>query len=172
MCATIGLLDQPHQPMTASLEEICNFLQVRNPAHQGNCIATAGQPTEKQFSLIKESGYQVVINLAPSTSTNAIANEAAIVESLGMHYIHIPIVWDSPALEDVERFFDAMNANANRFVFIHCAKNMRVSAFVYLYQRICKRVSNRDAKADLQKIWIPDEIWQTFIQSVLAHYHC
>ena len=39
------------------LKSIYNFLQI------SNLIATSGQPKEEQFSAIKNSGYQVLINL-------------------------------------------------------------------------------------------------------------
>ncbi len=46
--------------------------------------------------------------------------------------------------------------------------NMRVSAFVYLYQRMQKQISDEQAKLDLVKIWTPNETWQTFIQAAIA----
>jgi hypothetical protein len=55
-------------------------------------IATAGQPTVEQFPAIQAAGYDVVINLALPESANAIPEEGAIVEKLGLQYIHIPVV--------------------------------------------------------------------------------
>jgi protein tyrosine phosphatase (PTP) superfamily phosphohydrolase (DUF442 family) len=150
--------------MLEPLESIYNFLPISDR------LATAGQPTEEQFAAIKEAGYQVVINLALPSSTNAIAQEQTIVEALGMRYIHIPVLWENPTLTDVEQFFDVMNANSHNSVFVHCAMNMRVSAFMYLYQRIHNHVSDQSAKAELEKIWTPNETWQTFIQRAIAHF--
>ena len=67
-----------------------------------------------------------------------------------------------------------MNAHADRKIFVHCAANMRVSAFMYLYRQIedtrsvqlCPRVDRATAKLDLVKIWLPNEIWQNFIDRV------
>jgi protein tyrosine phosphatase (PTP) superfamily phosphohydrolase (DUF442 family) len=150
--------------MFEPLESICNFLPLSDR------LATAGQPTEEQFAAIKAAGYQVVVNLALPSSTNAIAHEQNIVEALGMRYIHIPVVWENPTLTDVEQFFDVMNANIHNSVFVHCAMNMRVSAFMYLYQRIHNHVSEQNAKAELEKIWTPNETWQTLIQRAMAHF--
>jgi hypothetical protein len=47
---------------------------------------------------------------------------------------------------------------------------MRVSAFVYLYRRICCNVSEEDAKKDLLKIWSPTGVWQTFIDEAFETY--
>lgn len=146
------------------IEHIYNYLKL------SDSLATAGQPTEAQLSLIKESGYQVVVNLALPESPNALPHEQAIVESLGMQYIHIPVVWENPTLENVDRFFSVMEAIANQPVFIHCAANMRVSAFMYLYYRIHEGMSDEQAKRDLHRIWTPNDTWQEFIKQVIEHY--
>jgi protein tyrosine phosphatase (PTP) superfamily phosphohydrolase (DUF442 family) len=147
--------------MSESLQSIFNFLPINGQ------IATAGQPTVEQFRDIHEAGYQLVVNLALLTSTNAIENEQSIVESLGMQYIHIPVEWENPTLQDFENFLSAMNASADKPVFVHCAMNMRVSAFMYLYQRIHQQISDEQAKVNLEKIWLPNETWQRFMQMVL-----
>ncbi|HEY9729522.1 MAG TPA: protein tyrosine phosphatase family protein, partial [Chroococcales cyanobacterium] len=75
-----------------------------------------------------------------------------------------------PTLEDISRFFSVMDANQDKPVFVHCAANMRVSAFIYLYRLIRDRISEEQAKQDLHQIWTPNETWQTFIQQVIQHY--
>jgi uncharacterized protein (TIGR01244 family) len=146
------------------IEDIYNFLKL------SDSVATSGQPTEAQFAAIKASGYQVVVNLALTSSSNALPNEQEIVESLGMEYVHIPVVWENPTLDDVARFFNIVEANADKPVFVHCAANMRVSAFMYLYRRIHETMSEEQIKGDLHQIWIPNENWQNFIQQAIEHY--
>jgi protein tyrosine phosphatase (PTP) superfamily phosphohydrolase (DUF442 family) len=79
------------------IAEIYNFLQISDG------IATSGQPTAEQFASIKQAGYELVINLALPTSSNALPNEKEIVESQGMQYVHIPVIWENPTLEDVNK---------------------------------------------------------------------
>ncbi len=146
------------------IEEIYNFLKL------SDSVATSGQPTEAQFAAIKASGYQVVVNLALTSSPNALPNEKEIVESLGMEYVHIPVVWENPTLDDLARFFNIVEANADKSIFVHCAANMRVSAFMYLYRLIREQISNEQATQDLHQIWIPNENWQNFIQQAIEHY--
>lgn len=146
------------------LEEIYNFLQL------SDSIATAGQPNVEQFAAIKQAGYDVVVNLALPTSTNAIPNEREVVESQGMEYIHIPVVWENPTIEDANRFFQVIQANIDRKIFVHCAMNMRVSAFMYLYRCIHEQIDDEVAKQDLHKIWVPSQLWQTFIENVQSSY--
>ena len=144
------------------IEDIYNFLKL------SDAIATSGQPTQEQFQAIKGAGYQVIVNLALPESPNALKDEKQIVESQGMQYIHIPVVWEKPTLENVTEFFSVMEAIADKQVFVHCAANMRVSAFMYLYRCLHQDISDEDAKKDLQKIWIPNEIWQNFIEQVIS----
>jgi protein tyrosine phosphatase (PTP) superfamily phosphohydrolase (DUF442 family) len=145
-----------------ALEPIHNYIQISEK------IATAGQPTESQFADIRNAGYEVVVNLAMPNSTNAIAHEQDLVEAQGMEYIYMPVVWEEPKLEDIDRFFSTLEQNSDRPVFVHCALNMRVSAFVYLYRLVKQQTSDEIAKADMNRIWEPNEIWQAFIDRVIA----
>lgn len=146
------------------IESIYNFFKV-SPK-----VATAGQPTEAQLGLIKEAGYQVIVNLALPESPKALPNEQALVENLGMEYVQIPVVWENPTLEDISQFFSVMEANANKSVFVHCAANMRVSSFIYLYRLLHEGVDGETAKNDLHKIWVPNQKWQAFIEQVIDRY--
>lgn len=109
-----------------------------------------------------------MVNLALPDSPNAVSNEKEIIEARGMKYIHIPVIWDNPTLENVHSFFEAMKANQDKKVFVHCAANKRVSAFVYLYRRVCLGASDEVAKPDLNKLWEPSSIWQKLINQVLS----
>ncbi|MEP0915935.1 protein tyrosine phosphatase family protein [Leptolyngbya sp. DQ-M1] len=139
------------------MESILNFVQINDR------LATAGQPTIEQFAAIKNAGYNVVINLALPTSDGAIQNEREIVESLGMQYFHVPVIWENPTIDDFNQFSNLMQTHSNQSIFVHCAMNMRVSAFVYLYRRSHENISEEQAKADLNKIWQPNSTWQAFL---------
>ena len=143
------------------IHEIINFLQI-NPN-----LGTAGQPRRDQFTEIKAAGYEVVINLSLITSTDAILDEQALVTELGMDYIHIPVVWEEPSARDLERFFEAMTQNQARKLFVHCALNMRVSAFIFLYRVLHLGVPVEIARQAMLQIWEPNHTWQTFIEDRL-----
>ncbi len=142
------------------LQSIKNFLSLSDN------LGTAGQPTKEQFENIKESGYEVVVNLALSNSPNAIPDEQKLVEGLGLQYIHIPVVWDSPKVDDIKQFFEVMDALQNRKIFVHCGANMRVSVFMYLYRLLRQGMEESKALQDLYRIWHPNDIWQEFINKV------
>jgi protein tyrosine phosphatase (PTP) superfamily phosphohydrolase (DUF442 family) len=133
----------------------------------GEKLGTAGQPTEAQFQAIRAAGFEAIINLALPTSDNAIANEGSIVAGLGMSYVHIPVDFQAPASQDFRSFCRVMEAFEEKPVFVHCAANMRVSAFVFLYRVLRQHVSVSDAEGDLHAIWHPDEVWSRFISNEL-----
>jgi protein tyrosine phosphatase (PTP) superfamily phosphohydrolase (DUF442 family) len=144
--------------------DIYNFLAL------SDAIGTAGQPLAEQFAAIKNAGYQVVINLALATSPQALPNEKEMVEQHGMEYIHIPVVWENPRVEDALHFFDAMKAHADRKVFVHCAANKRVSAFLYLYRTLHLGIAQEEATRDLHQLWIPNDLWNTFMNQVTEQH--
>ena len=133
----------------------------------GDRLGTAGQPKQTQFQTIRESGFEAVINLALPTSDNAIPNEGSVVISLGMSYVHIPVDFKAPTSQDFRAFCRVMEAFNDRPLFVHCAANMRVSAFVFLYRVLRQRVAVAAAEMDLHAIWQPDEVWSRFIQDQL-----
>ena len=144
-----------------ALTEIRSFRAI------GDKLGTGGQPTEDQFSTIRQAGFDAVINLALPSSDNAIANEGSIVTGLGMSYAHVPVNFKAPSSDDFNAFCGLMKAFEGRRVFVHCAANMRVSAFVFLYRVLHQNVSRSEAEGDLRAIWEPDEVWNRFIESQL-----
>ncbi len=152
----------PLDLMGNKLGDIFNFLELSEK------IATAGQPTESQLLSVKTAGYRSIINLAPGTHENALPNEQEIVESLGIEYIHIPVKFDRPTIEDFDLFCSTIQLSQDRSIFIHCAANLRVSSFMYLYRRIYQDISEEAAQIELVKIWTPNPIWQEFIDRTIA----
>ena len=145
----------------AGLSEIFNFREI------GERLGTAGQPDQEQIRRIHDAGYEAVINLALPTSDNALSNEGSLVTSLGMTYIHIPVDFKNPASRDFRTFCKVMESFNERRVFIHCAANMRVSAFVFLYRVLREGMDRAQAERDLRAIWDPDEVWNRFIEEQL-----
>jgi protein tyrosine phosphatase (PTP) superfamily phosphohydrolase (DUF442 family) len=150
---------------SCQMEGVLNYLPISDR------LGTAGQPTVEQFAAIRAAGYQVVINLAMPNSTNALPNESELVGAQGMAYLHIPVVWESPTAEDFERFLAVMDQNRERKVLVHCALNMRVSCFVYLYRVLRLGTPAEAAWQDVLTIWEPDGVWQRFVDDRLRDAH-
>jgi protein tyrosine phosphatase (PTP) superfamily phosphohydrolase (DUF442 family) len=148
--------------MGNELNNIFNFQQL------STSIGTAGQPTALQFQAVQAAGYSIVVNLAPGTHENALPLEQNVVESLNMTYVHIPVAFDRPTMEDFDRFCQVLQEHQGQSVFVHCAANLRVSSFMYLYRRIYQVISPDQAQSELAKLWAPNPIWQAFIDRVIA----
>ncbi len=147
-----------------NLQQIQAFLSLSDQ------VGTAGQPTVAQFEDIKAAGYESIVNLALVNSTNAIPEEGEIVSQLGMEYIHIPVDWETPSLDDLTRFVEVMDQRSDTQVFVHCAKNMRVSAFMYLYRVLCQQMPTGEAQKALYQIWQPIPHWQAFMDRAIAEF--
>jgi protein tyrosine phosphatase (PTP) superfamily phosphohydrolase (DUF442 family) len=128
-------------------------------------IATSGQPTREQFADIAAAGYQAVVNLALPTSDNAIADEGAVVTSLGMTYFHVPVIFENPTGEDLRLFLGIMHTLEGRQKWVHCALNKRVSAFCYHYMRHVRGADEDAARSPILNQWAPEmeEAWKDFI---------
>ena len=147
----------PLQLSGGELEDTYNYLRINER------IATSGQPTEAQFYLIRDAGYATVINLAPqSVLENSLKTEAELLEELGMHYVYIPVNFKQPTEQDFAEFVTAMQATAEQPVWVHCAANMRVSAFMYRYRCTVLGEDQQVARKALQQIWEPVGVWKKF----------
>ena len=148
----------------AELGGIYNYLPLSDH------LATAGQPTADELAAVQAAGYEVVVNLLPADSPHALPDEDKVVSVLGMDYVAIPVDWQQPEIADIEQFFAMMDANGDKNVFVHCAANMRVSAFVYLYRTLRQKMPPAEAEKDLHQIWTPNERWSRFIEDVARRY--
>lgn len=145
------------------------LLEIVNVRIVDERLGTSGQPTEAQLADIAAAGYAVVINLALHDDPQySLKDERGTVESLGLEYVHIPVVFSAPKDEEVARFFDAMDAHRDQKLWVHCAANYRVSAFLGLY-RVLRLGWDRDkAFEQLKSFWEPNEVWRALIERTLA----
>ncbi|MCZ6616615.1 MAG: protein tyrosine phosphatase family protein [Gammaproteobacteria bacterium] len=142
-----------------NLEQIYNYEKVTEH------IGSSGQPTRDQFGLIKDAGYDAVINLALPTSDTALPDEGSVVTALEMGYHHIPVKFDDPTVDDLRIFFGVMHALEQKKVWVHCVVNARVSAFLYHYLRYSEDLDERAARTTLLDRWEPemDDVWRSFL---------
>ena len=141
-----------------ALTDIKNFLRVDER------LGTGGQPTEAQLGDVAADGYAAVINLGLLDPKYCLPDEAGAVASLGLEYRHTPVRFDAPTVEDFRAFASTMDAWSGEKVFVHCAANFRVTAFVALYGEL--RLGWPRARADelARRLWAPDATWLAFIE--------
>jgi protein tyrosine phosphatase (PTP) superfamily phosphohydrolase (DUF442 family) len=139
------------------LEDIKNFIAV------SDALGTAGQPSEVELRDVANAGFDVVVNLGLLDPRYCLADEAGLSASLGLDYHHIPVDFAAPQPEDLAQFFEVMDAAGDKRVFVHCAANFRVSAFVALYGEAKLGWSRERAVAHIRRVWEPNDTWRQFI---------
>jgi len=131
---------------------------------------TSGQLSKADIDRLPGLGIQVVINLAPPNSSNALPGEAELIVGRGMSYVQIPVNWEAPLPEQFAQFAAVLRALDGRHVWVHCAKNMRVSAFTYLYRRLVLGDDEATSSFPMREVWEPNAIWRAFIDQVSEGY--
>lgn len=133
-------------------------------------LSSSGQPSADQLEMVRDAGFERVVFLALTDSHGSIANEDSLVENLGMEFIHVPVIWETPTLADFRAFAGAMQAVPEAKTLVHCQVNFRASTFSFLYRVLYENTPMGDAKEDLNLVWIPNGTWQQFIFSVLEEH--
>jgi protein tyrosine phosphatase (PTP) superfamily phosphohydrolase (DUF442 family) len=133
-------------------------------------IATAGQPSEEELAAVARAGFEVVVNLALHDAEYSLPDERRTVESFGMCYIHIPVVWERPLRADLERFFGVMDELTGKRIFVHCAANKRVSVFLALFRQLRQGWSPDAVMPDVHAIWEPDDVWNLFMKEMTTKF--
>ena len=116
------------------------------------------------FKAISKAGYTTVVNLTPHISQDALPNEGQIVATNFMSYINIPVLYEDPRVDQLQMFFAVMDALADQKVWVHCVRNNRVSAFLYLYLRYHLKYSEERARSPIMERWEMDETWLEFME--------
>jgi protein tyrosine phosphatase (PTP) superfamily phosphohydrolase (DUF442 family) len=151
-----------HAMTESSLSDIYNYRAV------DDALCTSGQPTDAQLASIASAGYTTIINLALHDDPRySLPDERGTVQSLGLTYVHIPVQFSTPTEADLLAFFAAMDAHLNEKVWVHCAANMRVSAFLGLYRAIRLGWDTERAFELMRGLWQPNEVWSSFIAVML-----
>ena len=130
-------------------------------------LSSSGQPSAEQLEAVRDAGFERVVFLALTNSEGSIENEDSIIRGLGMEFVHIPVIWDTPSPDDVANFLALMSGAPEKKTLVHCQVNYRASAFSFLYRVLHEDVPVGEAKDDLDSVWTPNETWQQLIFDVL-----
>jgi len=91
-------------------------------------VLTGGQPTTAQLETLAGLGYETVINLrGPGESGST---DPALVESLGMTYVAIPVMGADDISEENARKLASAMGDGESPVVLHCASSNRVGALL------------------------------------------
>lgn len=141
----------------SSIDSIRNFVQLAPD------LGTSGQPDAAQLGAIRDAGYDAVINLALATSDNALADEGSIVAGTGMRYVHIPVDFENPTVDDLRLYLSVLRALEGKRVWVHCAVNARVSAFTYHYLKHVRGLDDAAARSPILDKWEMNDTWRSFM---------
>ena len=126
-------------------------------------MSTFSHPSEDECELIKEAGFQTVVNLAPHDAERSLKDEAGLFRNLSLDYVHMPVDFFKPNETDFSIFRTVRENHRAEKVWIHCAANMRVSSFLFRYRPEKMGVDRLLAKHDLNRICGPFDYWKSFI---------
>ena len=133
-------------------------------------LVTSGQPTAAALAKLKEQGFDAVIYLAPTSVSDAVADEKAIVEKQGLRWVNIPINFQHPSASDFQQFVETVKSMAGKKILVHCQVNMRASSMVFLYRSIVNKEAPEKAYESVIKVWSPGGIWKELITAQLAQH--
>lgn len=140
------------------MNKILNYIKVND------FISTSGQPKVEELTNIADEGFEVIINLGLQTSSNALENENRIVADLSMTYINIPVDFENPKLSDLKLFLTILQSLVAKKVWIHCSKNYRVSAFMYVYHKYVLHTPFEQIDLSIFDDWQPSLAWQELMK--------
>lgn len=141
-----------------------NF-SIDNFYQYSDSLAAGAQPSINQIFELKNSGYEVIFNISPTSARNALQNEASIVENSNMHYVHFPV--DCSNLQSIHyaAFSGIMNGLRDKKVFVHCGGNIKSSNLIHMYDVLEKQVDEAESLKTLKKIQNPEEKWFDYFKS-------
>lgn len=114
-------------------------------------IYSSGQPSQEAFKGIAESGIEVVVNLRPHSELDW--NEQALVESLGMAYINLPVAGAADITHENAQALESLLAELEgKQVLVHCSSSNRVGALSAL-TAYKKNGGDINASVDEGKKW-------------------
>jgi len=151
-------------------EPVAELAAITNFRQYSDSFASAGQPTREQFQALKDQGFERIVYIAFTNNPNALADEDQVVKGLGMEYMHVPVDFSNPLPDDFYAFADSMERNTDKKTLLHCQVNARATAFSFLYRVIYQDVPLAEAKADMNTVWQPNEVWRDFVFEVLAQH--
>jgi len=99
---------------------------IRNAKELGNDLLFGGQPTKEALQALAAQGYHTIVNMRGTEEMDW--DEKALVESLGMKYVAIPMAYPIEEIPDawVQEFDRLMKDPEAKPMLLHCSSGNRV----------------------------------------------
>lgn len=155
----LGLLSACASVPPAPLPELMN-MRVVSPD-----LVTAGALREGELDALRAAGFDLVVDLR--TAEEGVAAERDAAAAAGLRWVNVP-VGRSPTRAQLDALSTVLEANPGARTLVHCASNRRASTLVMLHQVTREGRDAAAARADVEAVWTPSPVWQTFIDETLA----
>ena len=129
-------------------------------------LAAGAQPNPEQLEALHDEGFEVVFNISPASTRNALPGEAGLVEGLGMDYVHFPV--DCSDLRPLHylTFRGILDGLGGKKVFVHCGGNIKSSNLIHMYNVLEKGVPEEESLAILMSIQDPEPKWFDYFKQM------
>ncbi len=146
-----------------------NIQKAYNFKYINDLVSSSGHLIQIDLQSLVSERYESVINLLPDDDDHATDDEKAVIEGLGIHYVHIPVDWNNPKTTDFAAFETAMKHCKSQKTHIHCAANYRASAFYALYAYRNLSWSSGRSHAFISEVWTLSKypVWEVFVNNYL-----
>jgi protein tyrosine/serine phosphatase len=158
LCFSVPLILPVQSPSDASTAPGVNSAHgqklripgVPNSGKITEVLYRGAQPRHQGLSELKKLGIMTIVDLraeAPAT----VARERQLAESLGMHFVHIPVNgWAPPNNEQVVQFLSLFRDNPGQKIFVHCHfGDDRTGVFVATYRMVYEKWSAEQAMREM-----------------------
>jgi protein tyrosine phosphatase (PTP) superfamily phosphohydrolase (DUF442 family) len=149
------------------MDKIKNILNYRKNSEM---LSTSGQPTESEIKLLKNSGFEAVINIRPDFEMHYEFDEKSEVEKLGLEYFSLPMTFDTLDTSILSMFFKLVEDQKEKKTLIHCHHNIRVSVLLALYRIIKLNWEKEDAYKELSSLMDVNINLQNYFEYHINNY--
>lgn len=166
----INILFATHAGYSNASESVLNspLSDLKNYHIDTPNMVSSGMPNQGHFETLKNMGVTKVIDLLPGDRKE----ESSLMKELNLTYYNIQVEWGNPTLENFREYILTMKQfnKSEGITLTHCRLNWRGAVFTYLYRVTQLKESAERAKQDMLAIWVPNEIWQGFIDKVISKH--
>jgi len=140
--------------------------QITNYFSYSDLLAAGGQPSTEQLRLLKDEGFEIIINISPVSAKNAIHDEHRQVEQLQMDYVHFPV--DCSNLREFHylTFRSLLDVSKKKKTFVHCGGNIKTSNLIHMYNVLELGADESESLETLREIQEPEEKWFDYFKKM------
>lgn len=141
-------------------------MNIQNYYQYSDVLASGAQPTAEQMTWLQKEGFEAVVNISPSSTRNALKEEAQLIEMLQMDYVHFPLDCSNLRPIHYQTFRGIMNGLVGKKIFVHCGGNIKSSNLLHMYQVLEKGIDEVESLKTLKQIQNPEEKWFVYFKQM------